>query len=53
MLALQQMVNDIRNEAVSYGSLGNVPQDMQANVRNQMYLVSETLRLLPKIQARR
>ena len=48
MLALQQMVVDIRNEAVSYGSLGNVPQDMQANVRNQMYLVSETMRLMPK-----
>lgn len=48
MLALQQMVNDIRNEAVGYGSLGNVPQEMQANVRNQMYLTSETFRLLPK-----
>ena len=48
MPALQQMVVDIRNEAVGYGSLGNVPQDMQANVRNQMYLTSETMRLLPK-----
>ena len=48
MLALQQMVIDIRNEAVSYGSLGEVPQNMQANVRNQMYLTSETMRLLPK-----
>ena len=47
-VALQQMVNDIRNEAVSYGSLGNVPAGMQANVRNQMYLVSETFRLVPK-----
>jgi PiT family inorganic phosphate transporter len=48
MLALQQMVGDIRNEAVGYGSLGKVPAAMQANVRNQMYLTSETLRLLPK-----
>ena len=47
-VALEQMVNDIRNEAVSYGSLGNVPAEMQANVRNQMYLTSETLRLIPK-----
>ena len=47
-LALEQMVNDIRNEALGYGSLGNVPADMQANVRNQMYLVSETFRLVPK-----
>jgi PiT family inorganic phosphate transporter len=48
MLALQQMIVDIRNEANTYGSLGGVPQDMQANVRNQMYLTSETLRILPK-----
>src|SRR6185312_7538712 len=48
MLALRQMVNDIRNEAVGYGSFADVPPDMQANVRNQMYLASETFRLLPK-----
>jgi PiT family inorganic phosphate transporter len=48
MLALQQEVNDIRNEAVGYGSLGSVPAAMQANVRNQMYLTSATLALLPK-----
>ena len=47
-LALQQMVIDIRNEATAYGSLAGVPQEMQANVRNQMYLTSETLRLLAK-----
>jgi inorganic phosphate transporter, PiT family len=48
MVALQKMVTDIRDEAVSYGSLGSVPANMQANVRNQMYLTSETMRLLPK-----
>jgi PiT family inorganic phosphate transporter len=48
MLALQEMVGDIRNEAVGYGSLGKVPARMQANVRNQMYLTSETIRLMPK-----
>jgi PiT family inorganic phosphate transporter len=48
LVALQQMITDIRNESTSYGSLGNVPPQMQANVRNQMYLTSETLRLLPK-----
>ncbi len=47
-LALQQMVIDIRNEASQYGSLKGVPQEMQANVRNQMYLTSETLRLMAK-----
>ena len=49
MLALQQMVTDIRNEASQYGSLGAVPSTMQANVRNQMYLTSESLTLLPKV----
>ena len=48
MLALRQTVNDIQNEVTRYGSLGKVPAEMQANVRNQMYLVSETMRLLPK-----
>jgi PiT family inorganic phosphate transporter len=48
MLALQQEVTDIRNEATSYGSLGGVPAEMQANVRNQMYLTSAAITLLPK-----
>ena len=48
MVALQEMVINIRDEAVGYGSLGNVPAEKQANVRNQMYLTSETFRLLPK-----
>jgi PiT family inorganic phosphate transporter len=49
MLALQEEVTDIRNEATSYGALSNVPATMQANVRNQMYLTSEALRLMPKL----
>jgi PiT family inorganic phosphate transporter len=48
MLALQQIVGDIRNEVTRYKTLRAVPPGMQANVRNQMYLTSETLRLLPK-----
>jgi PiT family inorganic phosphate transporter len=48
MLALRQTVVDIRNEVTLYGSLKGVPQDMQANVRNQMYLASETMRLVGK-----
>jgi inorganic phosphate transporter, PiT family len=48
ILALQQMVTDIRNEANTYGSLGKVPAEMQANVRNQMYLTSESFRILTK-----
>jgi PiT family inorganic phosphate transporter len=48
MLALQQTINDIQNEVTRYGALSRVPPNMQSNVRNQMYLVSETMRLLPK-----
>ena len=46
--ALQEMITTLSNEAISYGSLGNVPPEMQANIRNQMYLVSESLSLLAK-----
>ena len=46
--ALQQEITDIRNEASGYGSLAGVPADMQANVRNQMYVTSESLKLLAK-----
>jgi PiT family inorganic phosphate transporter len=48
MVALRDMVSDIRNEAVSYGTLARVPEGMHANVRNQMYLTSETLQLMAK-----
>jgi PiT family inorganic phosphate transporter len=48
MLAIEQQVINIRNEANEYHSLGRVPSNMQANVRNQMYLTSESLRLLTK-----
>ena len=48
-LALRRMVDAIRAEANSFGSLGsNIPVNNQVNVRNQMYLVSETLSLMPK-----
>jgi PiT family inorganic phosphate transporter len=48
MLALQSEINEIRNEATSYGSLASVPAEMQSNVRNQMYLTSESFRILSK-----
>ena len=47
-LALSQQINDIRNEVMNYGSLSSVPPAMQGNVRNQMYLASEAIRLMPK-----
>ncbi|SEG62475.1 inorganic phosphate transporter, PiT family [Bryocella elongata] len=48
VLALEQMIGDIRNEAQGYGSLASVPPEMQANVRNQMYLTSAAAGLLAK-----
>jgi inorganic phosphate transporter, PiT family len=47
-VALREMVIDVRDEAVEYGTLAGVPQGMHANVRNQMYLTSETMRLMAK-----
>ena len=49
MLALRQYVNDIGNEVREFGLLKNVPADRMSNLRNDMYVVSETLRLVPKV----
>ena len=48
MLALRQLINDIGDEMVNYKELKNVPQDRVRNYRNDMYLVSEALRLMQK-----
>ena len=48
MLALRQLVSDIGNETVLFGELARVPNDRVRNFRNDMYLVSEALRLMQK-----
>jgi PiT family inorganic phosphate transporter len=48
MLALRQLVTDIGNETVLFGELAKVPNDRVRNFRNDMYLVSEALRLMKK-----
>ena len=48
MLALRQMVNEVGNEMSIYGDLKAVPQDQTPNFRNNLYLVSEALRLMDK-----
>lgn len=45
--ALTLQIDTLRSEIASVGNLATVPADMQSSVRNQMYLSSETLRLLP------
>ena len=47
-LALRQIINDISNELQVYGDLSKVPGTMMRNFRNDMYLVSESLRMMEK-----
>jgi PiT family inorganic phosphate transporter len=48
MLALRSVVSDIGNETAIYKELKNVPPDMTRNFRNDMYVVSEAIRLIQK-----
>src|SRR5215813_3961743 len=48
MLAMRTLVNDIGNETSIYKELRNVPNDRVRNFRNDLYLVSEVLRLTAK-----
>jgi inorganic phosphate transporter, PiT family len=48
MLALRQLVNDIGNETVLFGELAKIPSERVRNFRNDMYLVSEALRIMQK-----
>jgi PiT family inorganic phosphate transporter len=45
MLALRTLINDVGNETSLYKELKNVPNDRIRNFRNDMYLVSEALRI--------
>jgi len=48
MLALRQMVNGIGDEMAIYKNLAAVPPEYTRNFRNDMYVVSEALRLVQK-----
>ncbi|HXZ34307.1 MAG TPA: inorganic phosphate transporter [Terriglobales bacterium] len=48
MLALRQLVSEIGNETVLFGELAKVPNDRVRNFRNDLYLISEALRLMQK-----
>ena len=48
--ALAMLMRDIVAQVHGYGSLAAVPADKVRNTRNDMYLVSEALRTLPKVQ---
>ena len=48
--SLAALVREISNEVKGYGNLAAVPSDKVGNTRNDMYLASEALRSLPKVQ---
>ena len=48
MLALREMINDIGTEMAQFKELSAVPRTQVRNFRNDMYLVSEALRLMQK-----
>ena len=48
MLAARQMIIEIRDEVREYKTLAAVPADQQSNVRNDMYVTDEALRIMAK-----
>jgi PiT family inorganic phosphate transporter len=50
-LSLAAVTGGIGRQVKEYGSMNHVPVDAVANVRNDMYLVSETIRVLLKNDA--
>ena len=49
-VALSRLMGDISNQVKGYGNLASVPPGQVRNTRNDMYLTSEALRTLPKMQ---
>jgi PiT family inorganic phosphate transporter len=48
MLALRQYINDVGNEVAGFRQYASVPTDRMANLRNEMYVISESIRLIEK-----
>jgi inorganic phosphate transporter, PiT family len=48
MLALRTLVSDVGNETALYKEMKNIPNDRVRNFRNDMYLISEALRIMQK-----
>ena len=49
--SLAALIGQISDQVKQYGSLSKIPNDVIGNTRNDMYLVSEALRLLAKDKA--
>ena len=48
VLALRELVKDLKGDVIVYKEYKSVPANQQANVRNDMYVVSEAIRLMEK-----
>ncbi|MFZ0743235.1 MAG: inorganic phosphate transporter [Terracidiphilus sp.] len=48
VLALRELVEDLNHEVALYKEFKSVPANQQANVRNDMYVASEAIRLMQK-----
>jgi len=48
MLAMRQIINDTSHKVLLYKRLSNIPAADQANIRNDMYVTDEALRLMAK-----
>ena len=48
VLAMRELVADIGNETALFKELSKVPNDRVRNFRNDMYLISEALRLVQR-----
>src|SRR5271170_2980367 len=48
MLALRTLVSDVGNETALYKEMKNIPNDRVRNFRNDMYLISEAIRLMQR-----
>ncbi len=48
MIALRELINDLTNEVAVYKEYKAVPANQQTNVRNDMYVASEAIRLMAK-----
>jgi inorganic phosphate transporter, PiT family len=48
MTALRELIRDLEGDVKAYGDYKKVPAAQQTNVRNDMYVTSETLRIMAK-----
>ncbi len=48
MTALRELIRDLEGDVKAYGDYKSVPPAQQTNVRNDMYVASETIRVMEK-----